>query len=381
MKEIILNKIDEIKDEIIDLSMDIYNNPEIAMEEFESSKKLASYLRTKGFDVEEKLAGMDTAFRATKKNGEGPKIAICAEYDALPYGHACGHHLIGTMSCAAGIGLAEALSEYAGEIAVIGTPAEEIGEGKPYLIDHNIFQYYDLAMMIHPFAETCIEPTISTIGGYDFTFIGKTSHAGAKPFDGINALDALVSFYNNVSVLRQQLKDGTRIHGIVLEGGSVVNSIPEKAVMRYEVRSEDMKYYHEVVDKVVNCAKAAALATGCELKYGPFERVCLGLKKNTTLANVFRSVMGEFNIEEHDQQNGGSTDMGDVSYTIPAIHPMVKFVENGADTHTLEFMNASIKPFAYNMLINGAKAMAMTGLEVLKNPAIVEKMKQEFNNK
>ncbi len=381
MKEKILLKIESIREEIINLSMDIYNNPEIAMKEYESSEKLANYLREKGFEVEENLAGMETAFKATIKNGDGPKIALCAEYDALPYGHACGHHLIGAISVAAGVGIAEALKKYNGEISIIGTPAEEIGEGKPYLIEKGVFSNYDLAMMIHPFADTCIEPIVTTIGGYDFTFLGKTSHAGAKPYEGINALDAIVCFYNNISVLRQQLRDGTRIHGIILEGGDVVNSIPDRCKIRYEIRSTETDYYKELVEKVINCAKAAALATGCELEYNQFERVCLGLKRNKTLADIFKSRMGEFGIVDSPKQlSGGSTDMGDVSHVISSLHPMVKFVENNEDVHTKDFLASSIKPYAFNMLINSAKALAMTALEVLKNPQLVDEMKKENNN-
>ncbi len=380
MKEKILLKIESIREEIIDLSMDIYNNPEVAMEEYESSKKLGNFLREKGFEVEENLEGMKTAFKGTIKNGDGPKIALCAEYDALPYGHACGHHLIGATSIAAGIGIAEALKKYNGEISIIGTPAEEIGEGKPYLIEKGVFDNYDLAMMVHPFADTCIEPMVTTIGGYDFTFIGKTSHAGAKPYEGINALDAVVCFYNNISVLRQQLKDGTRIHGIILEGGDVVNSIPDRCKMRYEIRSTETDYYNEVAEKVINCGKAAALATGCKLEYNKFERVCLGLKRNKTLAEIFKRKMNEFGIVDNQKQLcGGSTDMGDVSHVIPSLHPMIKFVENNEDVHTKEFLTSSIKPYAFNMLINSAKTLAMTALEILKNPQLVDTMKDEHN--
>lgn len=378
MKEKILLKIESIRQEIIDLSIDIYNNPEVAMEEYESSKKLGNFLREKGFEVEENLKGMKTAFKATIKNGDGPKIALCAEYDALPYGHACGHHLIGATSIAAGIGIAEALKKYNGEISIIGTPAEEIGEGKPYLIEKGVFDNYDLAMMVHPFADTCIEPIVTTIGGYDFTFIGKTSHAGAKPYEGINALDAVVCFYNNISMLRQQLKDGTRIHGIILEGGDVVNSIPDRCKMRYEIRSTETDYYNKVVEKVINCAKAAELATGCKLEYSQFERVCLGLKTNKTLAEIFKRKMNEFGIVDSQKQLcGGSTDMGDVSHVIPSLHPMIKFVENNEDVHTKEFLASSIMPYAFNMLINSAKTLAITALEILKNPQLVDTMKEE----
>ncbi|MDC9471195.1 M20 family peptidase, partial [Clostridioides difficile] len=158
-------------------------------------------------------------------------------------------------------------------------------------------------------------------------------------------------------------------HGIILEGGDVVNSIPDRCKIRYEIRSTETDYYNEVTEKVINCAKAAALATGCKLEYNKFERVCLGLKRNKTLAEIFKSKMNEFGIVDNQKQLcGGSTDMGDVSHIIPSLHPMIKFVENNEDVHTKEFLASSIKPYAFNMLINSAKTLAMTALEILKNP-------------
>jgi amidohydrolase len=376
MKDRIFSEVEKNKDGILAVSDYLMENPEIAMEERMAAARLAEYLRSEGFEVEENLAGMATAFRATKKNGEGPKLAFLAEYDALPgYGHACGHNLIAAMSVGAGTALASILDTCQGEVSIIGTPGEEIGEGKPYLIEKGVFDGYDAAMMVHPFSSTCADPVVTTIGGYDFTFEGKTAHAGAKPFEGVNALDAVVMLYNGVSVLRQQLRDGTRIHGIVLDGGTVVNSIPDRCRIRLEVRARELDYYNEVAEKVINCAKAAALATGCRLEYSQFERTCLGLNENPVLVKIFREKLAELGIPEGPPVFGGSTDMGDVSCKLPAIHPFLKCAENDEFPHTEEFLEAMKKSYARESAVTGMKLLALTGLALFENPELIDKLK------
>jgi amidohydrolase len=376
MKDRVISEVEKSRDKILEISDYIAENPEIAMEEHKAACKLSEYLRSEGFEVEENLAGMATAFRATKKNGDGPRIAFLAEYDALQgYGHACGHNLIAAMSVGAGMALATILDTFQGEVSIIGTPGEEIGEGKPYLIEKGIFDCYDAAMMIHPFSSTCADPIVTTIGGYDFTFVGKTAHAGAKPFEGVNALDAVVMLYNGVSVLRQQVRDGTRIHGIIPEGGTVVNSIPDRCRIRLEVRAKEIDYYSEVVEKVVNCAKAAAMATGCKLEYSQFERTCLGLNENPVLVKIFKEKLKELGIPEGPPVFGGSTDMGDVSYRLPAIHPFLKCAENDEFPHTEEFLEAMKKPYAKESAVTGMKLLALTGLALFENPELLDKLK------
>lgn len=377
MKQRVIAEVEKNKEKILSLCNYIYENPEIALKEYKSAKKIVEFLREEGFEVEENLGGMDTAFKATKKNGNGPRIALVAEYDALPeIGHACGHHLIAAMGVGAGVALANMLDVYEGEISIIGTPAEETGDGKPFLIEQGVFDGFDAAMMIHPHAKTCLDPEIVTIGGYDFTFKGKASHAGGRPHDGVNALDAIVLLYNGVSVLRQQLKDGTRIHGIILEGGTVANSIPDRCKIRWEVRAKELDYYEEVVQKVINCAKGAALATGCKLDYFQSEPTCLGMDANPVLLQIFKDILKDYDISE-DEQNIllGSTDMGDVSQIVPSIHPLLKFTENGEELHTNEFLEASVKPYAEERVITGIELLALTGLELLQNPEKVKELK------
>ncbi|UUC41113.1 M20 family metallopeptidase [Clostridioides difficile] len=378
MKERIIQVADSKKEKILGLCQSLYDEPEIALQEYKSAKKIAEFLREEGFDVEENLAGMATAFKATKKNGDGPKIAFIAEYDALPgNGHACGHHLIASMGVGAGIALSSILDTYKGEVSIIGTPAEETGDGKPYLIEHGVFDGYDAAMMIHPNSKTCVTPEIIAIGGLDFIFTGKASHAGAKPYNGINALDAVVLLYNNINALRQQLIDGTRIHGIILEAGTAANVIPDMGKVRLEIRAKEQNYFDEVVEKVKNCARGAAIATGCELEFYHFEPTCQGLNENKVLVDIFTKVMEEFGIYEDEQVLLGSTDMGNLSQIMPCIHPLMKFSENGEELHTKEFLEASINSYAKDRVIDGIKILALTGFNLFENSELLKKMKEE----
>lgn len=379
MEKKVVQEVENYRKKILSLSNYLYENPEIALEEYKSSKKLVEFLKEEGFDVEQNLKGMPTAFRAIKRNGVGPRVAFIAEYDALPeVGHACGHHLIAAMSVGAGVALAASiLDTYQGEISIIGTPAEETGEGKSHLVDTGVFEGIDATMMIHPFDRTCVTPEEIAIGGLDFIFTGKASHAGATPHNAINALDAVVLFFNNINALREQLIDGTRIHGIILEAGTAPNIIPEKGKVRLELRAKEMPYFEEVLEKVKNCARAAALATGCQLDFNHFEPTCQSLDEDPTLVEVFREAMAKFDIPEGEQVKSGSTDMGNVSQVVPAIQPVLKFVENSEDIHTKEFLEASIKPYAKEMTITGTKILALTGLTLFERPDLIKKMRNK----
>lgn len=380
MRQTMEDFIDEKREGLITLAAWLYEHPEIAMQEKESSTYVGDYLRREGFEVEEHLAGMETAFKAVKKHGNGPRIAFLAEYDALPgIGHACGHHMIAAMSVGAAVGLSKALEVYEGEVAVFGTPAEETGEGKSFLVDQGVFQGYDAAMIIHPNGYTTLYPEMTAIGGMDFEFTGKPAHAGAYPYKGVNALDSVVLLYNNINALRQQLKDGTRVHGIILEAGTAANVIPDKGRVRLEFRAREQAYFDEVVEKVVNCAKAAALAAGCSLKYDWFEPVCQGLTHNKTLGAVMEGFMKEAGVYDNCDIQGGSTDVGNVSQALPTIHPMLCVTEKPLEVHTQEFRDATLLSFGRDRMILGMKLMADTGLTILENPKLLEDVRKEFN--
>ncbi len=382
MKDKITAWVDQNRHKVVDVATWLYEHPEIALEEVEGSKYLADWLEAEGFQVEREFAGMQTAFKAVKKQGDGPRIAFLAEYDALPgCGHACGHHFIAAMSVGAAAALAQVLGDAAGEVAVFGTPAEETGDGKSYLTDQGVFDGYDVALMIHPNGKTVMHPEMIAIGGQDFTFKGRAAHAGGFPYEGINALDAVVLLYNNVNALRQQLRDGTRVHGIILEAGSAANVIPDVGRVRLEFRAKEQDYFYEVVEKVINCAKAAALATGCELEHHWFEPVCQGLRHNYTLSAVMEKYMKEYGTYEDAVCAGGSTDVGNVSQRIPTLHPMLKVTEEPYGVHTQEFKEATMTPYGLDHLIIGTKMLALTGMEVLTDSVLREKIWAEFNSR
>ncbi|MGI6095578.1 MAG: M20 family metallopeptidase [Lachnospiraceae bacterium] len=379
MREKVNGWIDENRDKIVEVATWLYEHPEIALEEVESSKYLADWLEREGFQVERAFAGVPTAFKAVKKQGEGPRIAYLAEYDALPgCGHACGHHMIAAMSVGAAAALSQILDEVGGEIAVFGTPAEETGDGKSYLTDQGVFKGYDAAMIIHPGGATELYPKMNAVSGMDFVFTGRASHAGALPYEGINALDAVVLLYNNINALRQQLRDGTRIHGIILEAGEAANVIPDKGKVRLEFRTDDQDYFDEITQKVVNCAKAAALATGCELEYDWFEPISKVLRHNHTLGAVMEKYMKEYGVYGTLDVGGGSTDVGNVSQEIPTIHPMLKVTEEPLGPHTQEFKEATMTPYALEHMIIGVRILALTGMEILKDSELRHRIKAEF---
>ena len=333
--------LEEKKDSILGLEKFLYANPEIEMEEFKAKAKFVELLKQEGFETED-VEGLPTAFVARKSSGEGPRIGICAEYDALPaLGHACGHNLIGAMSYGAAVVLAEWLmqSGHKGSVCLLGTPAEETGRGKPGMLAAGCFKNVDVAMMAHPMKSTTLMSKLVNLEGYDITFHGRAMHAAEAPWNGVNALDAAAIFYNAVAMLRQQLRDGSRVHMIVTDGGDAVNIIPERAALRVEIRHSDFKYFRELVNKVLAVAEQAAKAAGCTVDIEMFEPPIYCMKNNRPMIDLFKRHMLDAGITEYVEEaatGGGCTDMGNVSQEVPsAIEQMYKVIgclaETGAD--------------------------------------------------
>lgn len=382
-KEMILSLVDKYSGSALELATDIFNNPEVSNEEKETCSKLVEYLKDSGFDVETEIAGVPYSFKATKKNGEGPRICYIAEYDALPgLGHACSHHYICTISCLAGIATAELLGDTGGEVTVLGTPAEETGDGKPPMVEAGIFEGYDACLMVHPGNKSIIfQPNIA-IGGNDYTFTGVSAHAGACPFDGVNAADAVVLFMTAIGLLRQQLRDGTRVHGIITEAGTAPNAIPDKGVVRMEFRSDDMDYFCQVRAKVNRCADAAALATGCSVEYHAFEPTCENLRHNHVLSMRFSEYLDEFGMDYMlDEDTKGSTDLGNVSQVVPTIQPVVQVTKTASDIHTAEYRDATLLPFGKERMVIAAKCLALSGADVLTDSELRKSIHNEFNGR
>jgi amidohydrolase len=381
VKDLIGQAVDRLADELEALSRQIHDHPELAYQEVKAAGWLADFLAKQGFKVERGVAGVETAFRGTIENGAGPTIAILCEYDALPQiGHACGHNVIATAGAGAGAALAAVRDKLpAGRVQVIGTPAEEGGGGKVKLIQGGVFRDVDAAMMIHGFDRWILHQDLLGIVRVGFEFRGKAAHASADPWEGVNALDAVIQTFNNVSMLRQQIRPDARIHGIVTHGGAAPNIIPELAACTFYVRAAKLDYMWELHKRVLACAEGAAKATGCTVtvidKEAPYEP----LKRNDTLLGLFRANMTSVGAQESPAPDRlGSSDIGNVSQVIPAIQPMVQIAPEGTPIHSRAFEEAAVKPLARDGLLKSAKIMAMTTCDLLANPALVKDARREF---
>ncbi len=378
--------IDRRRDSLIELSLRIHSTPEIAFEEHRSAAMLEDFLEGEGFAVERGVCELPTAFRATYGSGS-PRVAFVAEYDALPgVGHGCGHNIIGTAACAAGIAVKDVLADAGGgSVLVIGTPAEEAAGGKVYMIARGAFDGLDCAMMIHPgnrdtsvaYALACLELEVE--------FNGRAAHAAARPEAGLNALDAMVAAFVNIGLLRQQVRDSARIHGIITDGGQAVNVIPHHTAARFLVRTEQDDYMDEVLKpKVLACFEGAARATGCELVHRwNDEARYKTMRTNMALAEAYRAnveSLGRKTVAPDSSRSMGSTDMGNVSQHVPGIHPAISIAPPEIPIHTVEFRELAKSDAGHKGLLDGAKALAMTGIDALVDPDLRRRMKEEFES-
>jgi len=368
----VINKIDELEPELIEVCKFIHQNPELGLQEYKASGLLCDVLKKNGFKIKKGLAGMETSFVATIGHSKDkPAIAFVCEYDALPdIGHGCGHNIIATSSLGAALGLKEVFSKLkCGKISVIGTPAEETTNGKLPMIKAGIFDNLDAAMMIHPSNHNYVTRKALGLVQVDIEFFGKPAHAAASPDQGVNALDALILFFNGIALLRQQVPDDVRIHGIITDGGKARNIIPEYTRAEFLVRSVSQRTLFALLEKVKACADGAALSTGCTVKVEIYkDKILYDMNSDDKLAKLFYKhlenlgVKGEFNKET---THLGSTDMGNVSQVAPSIHPYLSITDKDVPSHSSYFTKAAISEKGLKTMITGAKALALTGLDVL----------------
>lgn len=364
----------------------IHASPEIKFEEHKASRWLSEYLEKYGFQVSRGIAGLDTAFQAVLRQGEGPVVAFLCEYDALPkIGHACGHNLIGAASVSAAVGLAKLAPEFSGTVMVLGTPAEEGGGGKISLLDAGIFQGIDVALMVHPSHETII--LREGLGRIKITieFHGQPAHAACRPNDGKNALDAMISFFVSVGLLRQQLQDNVRIHGIITHGGEAPNVIPDFTAALFYIRGLKKKTYTSATEKLLNCARGAAIATGTEVKFEKDPLIYEPRVLNAVLGDLFKVNLNTFNVGEvllyKDPKLGeiGSSDIGNVSQVLPTLQSYIKISD--AYSHTADFAAAAKSELAHERLIVASKTMAMTALDLFMKPEKVKAVWADFKKR
>jgi amidohydrolase len=382
LRQRVAEELERLVPELWDLSNDLHAHPELAFEEFHAVEVLTAALRNHGASVVAGVGGLPTAFRATfRGRSQRPTIAILAEYDALPgVGHACGHNIIAASSVGAALAVRVALPELSGQIEVIGTPAEEGGAGKVILVEQNVFSDVDIAMIVHPSTANSVTRSSLALNELEVEFEGVSAHASAHPDKGINALDAVILTFVNINALRQHLRSDARVHGIITNGGSAANVIPDRAAGRFLVRAADRPYAAEVLRRVQLCAEGAATATGAKLKIGT-RRGYDSMAPNQVVAKVFRGnleLQGYYVQESASNQRLGSTDMGNVSHVVPSIHGYVAIADKDVASHSIEFAQAAVSEAGRKGLVAAAKALALTAVDLLIEPKLVEEAKEEF---
>ncbi|WP_181273972.1 M20 family metallopeptidase [Brevibacterium oceani] len=368
LKDRIAARVAETAPKLIELSNSLHDDPELGWQEFRSSAAVAGVLAEHGFTVERPYLDLDTAFRATFGSGRFT-IGFLAEYDALPgLGHACGHNLISAMSVGGAIGLAAVADELGITVEVIGTPAEEGGGGKIELLDRGAFTELDFALMAHPAPVDVAEAEPFAVTHWHVKYTGRAAHAAAYPERGVNANDAFLIAQVALGLLRQQLPKTVRVHGVMTNGGEAPNAIPAKTEGRWYVRAESTDELLALEQKVINCFEAGALATGAELRITPESRRYSEMRTDETALDFYRSnatALGrDFDVDPiAATMNRASTDMGNVSQIVDAIHPYIG-VGGEASNHQAAFAESCIGDLAEHTLIDGATALAWTAADV-----------------
>jgi amidohydrolase len=385
LKRRVAGMVDRLADDLEALSHLIHDTPELCFQEERAHAWLTALLERHGARVERGVGGLATAFRATiPGSGPGPTIAILAEYDALPgIGHACGHNVIATAGAGGGAALAAALGTLplAGQVQVIGTPAEEGGAGKVRLLEAGVFRDVDAAMMIHGRCGTQVwRPTLGIIK-VKAEFFGQAAHASSWPWRGVNALNAVIQLFTSLDLMRQQIRPEARVHGIITRGGEQPNIIPEYTSAEFYLRGTTTDYCRELLRIFQACAEGAATATGCQAVVTPEPTVHEPMKANPTMARLFAHNLAaiEFAEDPEDGEAGyGSTDCGNVSQVLPTIHPYIRISPDGVPGHSREFARWARSPMARAGLIAGAKALAMTALDLLASPEALRRARADF---
>jgi len=376
------DRITSSENDLWQISCTLHENPEIAFKEFQAHKLLTSFLTDLGYALENKIGGLETAFRASLGHDAAPAIAILAEYDALPVlGHACGHNLIAASAVGAAIGLSTVMDSIPGQVQIIGTPAEEGGGGKITLAQAGVFNGIDAAMMFHPASKNMTLRGSLASSRLALEFFGKASHAAAAPEEGINALDALILTFNNINALRSRLTARDRIAGIITHGGDVANIVPHYTAAEFSIRSHSTRRRDKLVNEVIACAQAGAQAIGCQLKYDSSPGYS-DIIPNHLIGNLFAdnlSTLGRTVVPPDPFERMGSTDMGDVSHLVPSIHAYLAIAPENIAGHTDEFRECSISPEGKAGMLDAAKALAMTTIDLLSNPSLLVQARHELD--
>jgi amidohydrolase len=382
LKKDTASAIDAMRDELLSLSHAIHAEPELALEEFKACERLSSAVERHGIAAQRGAFGLQTAYAA--EFGNGPTIAILSEYDALPgIGHACGHNIIATAGFGAAMALSKLNGRLPGRVRYLGTPAEERFGGKELMAREGAFERVDAAMMIHPSNLNLITMPCIAICDVEAVFHGRAAHASAVPHRGLNALDAVVTAYQAIAQLRQHIRNTDRIHGIITEGGLAPNIVPERAACRFYVRAADAHELADLKPRVQACFEAGALATGCRVEMRWGDSHYLDLKTNWPMAQAYEknaAALGRefFPIKELPSGYAGSTDMGNVSHRVPSIHPCLGVAPMNVIIHNAEFARHAVSEKGDQAVIDGAKSLAMTALDLMADASMLARVKADF---
>ena len=396
--EIGTKAIDDCREELVRIALDLHAHPELNYQEHYAAKLLSDTLERQGFVVERGVGGVETAFRATLEGGagKGPTVALLAEYDALPdIGHGCGHNLIAMTAVGAGLGVQAVRKTIPGRLVVIGTPAEEGGGGKIRLLKAGVFNDVDVALQSHPGSNRTAIPVEVPLEeswrlamvGYRYGFHGKAAHAATMPQEGVNALNAVIHLFTGIDALRQHLLDDVRIHGVITDGGKAPNVVPDFAAANFMLRSRDHKYLrNEVVPKVQQIAEGAAKMTGASLKIEPFYPFYENVRPNNSLAELALINARTVGLEVDDKglsvrRNAASTDSGNVSQLLPFFNLSFAVSKTPVAGHSKALAEAARSEFALGMALDVAKALALTACDLLDNCELVAAARREFDER
>ncbi len=373
-----------------EMSLAIHAKPEVSNYEFFASRTLSEQLKAEGFSVRVDVAGHRTGFTASYKSSKpGPVLVFLAEYDALPgLGHGCGHNLFGVTSVLAAAALKQVIDETGGEVRVYGTPGEEGGENgsaKGSFVREGFFKDVDAALCEHPGHRSCNMLSQPTIGcaPLDVEFFGKSAHAASAPWDGVNALDAMIAVFNAMNQLRQQVRPDVRMHGVILDGGSAPNIIPDHTFGKFYMRAASMPDLYALIDKFKNIVAAAALATGCRSRCEPYQNIVENLVVTPLFDEVFRKELESFgeSVNLKDPTSIGSSDVGNVSQVVPTIQPYIGITDHDVPNHSALMKAAACSEKGLATIKLGAKVLSLTALDLILDPQLLQAIKEEHARK
>lgn len=385
LKKDIVAAVESMRGELLELSHAIHAEPELSLHEFKAASRLSAAVEKHELPAVREAFGLKTAYVSEFGNPNGPTLALLSEYDALPgIGHACGHNIIATIGFGATIALAKLGADLPGKVRYLGTPAEEAHGGKELMARFGAFDGADAAMMVHPSNMNLMTMPCIAVADVEAVFLGKSAHASAMPHRGVNALDAVVTAYSAIAQLRQHIRNSERVHGIITDGGMAPNIVPERASCRFFIRAADVHDLAKLKQRVVACFEAGALATGCRLELNWSGSDYLDLKTNWPMAEVFERqaiALGRefFPMADIPQGFAGSTDMGNVSHRVPSIHPMLSAAPTDVIIHNPEFTRWAGSDLGDAAVIDGAKALALTALEVMAEPHLLARVRADFD--